>query len=400
MGRVKIKKRDGVEFEAFIVDEDRDSYLFRWNLSKTDEFRLKRSEIFQISRLEPSSLKAEILKDRVNFTWEPPYAKVKEYRIYSRTGSDNFILTAVSKNEKCTIFGLKEKTPYTIIVRAIDLNGSESEPSNEVKITLTDLKPAPPSGLACETIKSSDGNSLSAELKWKHGNSGKKITYRIYKLADETEILAGETTDNDYIIYALPSESIHGFYITASDSSGNISDRSKTVYTKGSIKPQISAGISLLLPFGRLGDICSAGYGIDFSYTAENAFINYLRISARAGVNYFLTESEMFDYVLILPVTCNFGYSFYITPEIYFTPELGGGVSYNIISYDAGYRSASDVAEYSSSTSVRPVIDSSVSFSWRASSDFELLFQIGYMLILDSSIYHYSSISAGSSYRF
>jgi hypothetical protein len=400
MGRVKIKKRDGGEFEAFIVDEDRDSYLFRWNLSKAEEFRLKRSEIFQISRLEPSSLKAEILKDRINLTWEPPFSKIKEYKVYTRSGNDKYMLAAVSKNEKCTIFGLKEKISYSIIVRAVDINGSESEPSNELLIVLTDLKPGQPTGLKCETLDSGDGSSLTAALKWDKDETGKKVTYRIYKITPENETLAGETTENEYMIYALPSESIHSFFVTAVDKGGTVSDRSIIVYTKGSIQDQFTTGISLLMPFGRLGEICSAGYGIKFSYTAENAFTNYLRISANAGINYFLTEYKMFNYIFILPVTFNFGYSFYITPELSLIPEIGGGLSYNIISYDSGYKSASDVAEYSNSTSIRPAADSSLSLSWRAFTDFGILFQLEYMIIKDSSIYHYASATAAATYRF
>lgn len=400
MGRVKIKKRDGVEFEAYIVDEDRDSYLFRWNLSKTEEFRLKRSEIYQISRLEPSSLKAEKLKDRINLSWEPPFSKIKEYKVYIRSGNEKYLLAAVSKNEKCTIFGLKENTPYTIIVRAIDINGSESEPSNELRITLTDLKPQQPTGLQCETLDSGDGSSLTAALKWDGNGSDKKIIYRIYKVTQDGEILAGETAGNEYRIYSLPHESIHGFYITAADSSGTTSDRSKIVYTKASIISHITTGISYLYPSGRLGEMSSSGYGVYLSYTAENAFINYLRISAKTGVNNFITSSEMFEYIFIIPLTCNFGYSFYITPDIYLTPELGAGISYNILSYDNGYKSSADKPVYSSSTSIRPAFDSSVTLSWRADADYEFSFKLGYMMIKDSSIYHYASVSAAASYRF
>lgn len=75
MGRVKIKKRDGTSFEAFIVDEDRDSYIFRWKLETNEEFTMLRSDILQISRLEPSGLKAEILNDRVNLKWESPFSR-------------------------------------------------------------------------------------------------------------------------------------------------------------------------------------------------------------------------------------------------------------------------------------------------------------------------------------
>ncbi len=400
MGRVKIKKRDGIEIEAYIIDEDRESYILRWNLNKTDEFKLMRSEILQISRTEPSSLKAEMLKDRINLAWEPPFSKVKEYRVYCRSGHDKYLLIAVSKNEKSTIFGLKEKIQYTIIVKAVDMNGSESEPSNELQITLTDLKPEQPSGLTCETRESSDSSSLTASLKWNKAETGKKIIYRIYKITPGGEIIAGETTENQYMVYALSSETIHGFYVTAVDGGGNTSDRSKTVYTKGSMKPRISIDFSLLLPFGRLGELCSMGYGANFSFSVDNPLINYLRISAKIGVNYFQTTTKMFDYILIIPVTCDIGYSFYLLPNLYIIPELGAGASYNIIRYDSGYKSSADVPVYSNHTSTRPVFDSSLSLFWRIAGNFELSLRAGYMVIKDSSLYHFASLSAAAAYRF
>jgi hypothetical protein len=399
MGRVKNRKRDGGEIEAFIVDEDRDTYVFRWNLSKADEFRMKRSDIFQISRLEPSSLKPEIMKDRVNLTWEPPYSKIREYRIYIRSGNEKYVLAAVTENEKCTLFGLREKVPYTVMVRAVDISGSESEPSNEVSITLTDMKPQPPTSLTCDTLKSSDGNSLTAKLRWIN-DAGKKNTYRIYKQTPDGDILSGETKENEYTVYALSSVGIHAFYITAADSKGNTSDRSRIVYTKGMIKPEITAGGSFLIPFGRLGEMVSYGYGVTLSYDAENFLRNFFRISFKTGMNYFTPRSGMFDYILIFPFTCSAGYSFNINPDFYITPEFGAGISYNIIRYDKGYKSSADVAEYSSSSSIRPVLNPSVSIAWRAYTDFEFKFLIEYMVISDSSLYHFASASAAGSYRF
>lgn len=400
IGRVKIKKRDGSVFEAFIVDEDRDSYIFRWKLEKNDEFTLPRSEILQISRLEPSSLKAETLKDRVNLTWESPFSKIKEYRIYINSGDGKYILAAVSNNEKCTLFGLKEDVPYTIIVRAVDIDGFESEPSNELNLILTNLKPAAPSGLTCDTIESSDGGSLTAELKWDTDSSGRKYTYRVYKLTNTGEILAGETAVSSYRIYALSPESINAFYVTAVDTNGLVSDRSMIVYTRGSVQQQISTGMTLLVPFGRLGEMSSAGYGITLSYSAENIFINYLRLTAAAGINYFITDTPVFDSIMTIPLTLNAGYSFYFTPVISITPELGAGISYNILRYDSGYKSPADVPEYSDYQSVRPVINTSASVRWRALADFEFSFHLGYSAVIDSAMYQYISASAAASYRF
>jgi len=400
MGRVKIKKRDGSTFEAFIVDEDRDSYIFRWRLEKNDEFTMLRSEILQISRLEPSSLKAETLKDRVNLTWESPFSKTKEYRIYINSGDGKYILAAVSNNEKCTLFGLKENIPYTIIVRAVDMDGFESGPSNELKLTLTDLKPAAPSGLTCDTLESSDGGSLTAELKWDIDPVGKKYTYRIYKENDSSEVLVGETTLNYYTVYALSPESINGFYVTAVDTNGLVSNRSRYVYTRGSIQHQISTGIILLFPFGRLGEMSSAGYGITFSYTAENIFANYFSLTMTSGLNYFITETPMFESIMTIPLTLKAGYSFYLTPDICIIPELGGGASFNILSYDSGYKSPADVPDYSTSFSIRPAINTSASIRWRALADFEFSFQLGYSAIIDSAMYQCASASIIASYRF
>lgn len=82
MGKVYVQKTDGKGIVAYMVDEDRETYTFRMELYKPDEFILKRDQVLFMARGNPTGLTAEAGTDRAELKWFAPYMPVKSYNIY------------------------------------------------------------------------------------------------------------------------------------------------------------------------------------------------------------------------------------------------------------------------------------------------------------------------------
>ena len=72
MGKVYIQMRDGTSRIAYIVDEDRMSYICREELYSPKEFVLKRSAVLFVAEKNPSGLKGDSASDSIRLEWLPP----------------------------------------------------------------------------------------------------------------------------------------------------------------------------------------------------------------------------------------------------------------------------------------------------------------------------------------
>jgi hypothetical protein len=189
MGKVYVQKIDGKGIICYVVDEDKDSYTFRNDLFKPEEFKLRRDQVLFMARGNPTGLEGEADYFRINLTWFAPYNIVKKYRIYIKEPDANdFRLADESGKKSTTLKDLKSNTRYTLYVTAIDDSGDESLPSNQLTLTTKNLPPNEPEINPLQQLPSGD-----IKISWKESvdPDGKLVGYRVYrKLAGKTEQLA------------------------------------------------------------------------------------------------------------------------------------------------------------------------------------------------------------------
>jgi fibronectin type 3 domain-containing protein/RNase P/RNase MRP subunit p29 len=136
MGKVYVQMKSGENFKGYMIDEDRDSYTFRNDINKPEEFTVKRSKVLFIAERNPSELRGESGYTDISLTWSPPYDKMKFYNVYYKKDKDEkFILADASWSTSYKLKGLKSFTKYIIRVTGVDNSNAETTPSNEVEIT-------------------------------------------------------------------------------------------------------------------------------------------------------------------------------------------------------------------------------------------------------------------------
>ncbi len=129
-------------------------------------------------------------------------------------------------------------TTYYYTVTAVDVNGNESDPSDEVSATPIEdtISPAAPTGL---TAKASDG---SVSLNWNSNNEPDLEGYIVYR--SETAVggytaIATNISLNEYVDGSAANCTTYYYLITAVDAKGNESMKSAGV----SAAPQIGATV-------------------------------------------------------------------------------------------------------------------------------------------------------------
>jgi hypothetical protein len=136
MAKVYVQKRNGERVVAYLVDENDMSYTFRNDIHSPKEFSISRSEVLFIADKNPSALTVSAKTYGLTLSWLPPYDTVREYKIYIKQNKDDqYALIASSKRNSAIIKNLAGNTRYFIIVTAVDADGYESAPSNELSIT-------------------------------------------------------------------------------------------------------------------------------------------------------------------------------------------------------------------------------------------------------------------------
>jgi LPXTG-motif cell wall-anchored protein len=151
-----------------------------------------------------------------------------------------------------TLSGLSPGTTYNLTVRATDMAGNLSSPSNTVSATTlsaTDTTPpSTPANLSAVPISSSQIN-----LSWNASTDNVGVTgYKIYDADTNAEIAT--TASTSYSHTGLSSGTTHNYYIKAFDAVGNISSSSNialaTTFTGGTNNTQTGANTEVNLGNG------------------------------------------------------------------------------------------------------------------------------------------------------
>ena len=294
MGKVYIQKRDGKGLEAFVVDEDRDSYTFRKDLHKPAEFSLKRKEILFIAEKNPSGLGGKTETDRVHLTWQPPYNKVKYYTVYLKASeAAKYQQAGRSKGLSLTVKDLKSNSVYWLIVKATDEDGYESLPSNEIKITTGNILPGTPLLLSAKKERIPRDKTIVTRVRWEASTDpdGKVVKYRLYATRDGKRTMIAETMKTEYELKGVPA--YQKLELAAVDDRGGESPTRGISASFGSSGYTVAVNGALILPVGRLAYLFKMGYGVTASFTAANELFEGFEPGIEAG--YYRFTSAHYD---------------------------------------------------------------------------------------------------------
>ncbi len=328
MGKIYIQKRDGKGVVAYMVDEDRESYTFRLDLYKPEEFTLKRSAVLFIAEKNPSGLQVvgDTETDRVSLTWEPPYDKVKRYNIYiKKNDKDKYELIESTGSKSVTIKKLSSNSSYFIIVTSVDSDDYESPPSNELKIKTKNIAPTEPEGIVRET------KDKKLTVRWNDSNDpdGKIKGYNIYN-RDEKE--KGKIATVKTPEYTVPGNiSVYKLEITAVD---DLDTESPKVRVLMPLQLVISAAPAVFVLSGDLGKMFDPGYG----GTVNIGLRNFMFQNFEAGISSsYITlpgiEEKSTDTLNFIPVTLYAGYHLWLGDWFSLFPFAKIGESYSKVKY-------------------------------------------------------------------
>jgi len=387
MGKIHIQKVDGTSVDAYQVDEDQQSITFRKEINKPEEFTLKRDDILFTTRSNPVGLEGAAETDHIVLKWKPPYTKAKEYNVYIKSDK-TYILAGKSGSPGYTLRGVKSNTAYAIKVTAVDNEGIESLPTNEIKIKTRNIPPVPPSHLKIE-VRSDN----SVYLTWEAGLSvdGKIKGYRILEKQRSGFSETGFAVKNEYEArYA--DKGVHEYVLRTVDVNGWESGDSSVVSTLP-LRIDFSLEGSYIIPFGKFKDINKFGYGGIFRAVKPDILFYNFELGIACGYWQF-KGTEKVDSSYMVPALLTAGYRFNIG-RLTITPRIAGGISYNYLSYTTRWlqkRTSSEIDPLvMGGLNLNCVLTDRISFF--VGGDYARLFQ-------KSDAYQFAVCNAGLAVRF
>jgi hypothetical protein len=268
-----IQKRNGENFVAYFVDEDRDDYHFRKELYSPAEFKVPRRELLFMSEGNPSALKGDAGTDRVTLSWLPPYGQVKHYKIYMKMKKKSeYKVAGVTGGKEFRLSGLAPVTTYFFVVRAVDDTGYETSPSNEIQVKTKSRLPDAPE------VKAVRGNNESWNLSWEEPDDedGKIEKYRVYiekggkysQLKETKELKTVITREIDY-------DTIH---VRAVDNNG---DESEALEYRNRWRLQLTP--RYWVPVMKMSDFSGSGLGATLDISRRDIFFDDFELGFTGG---------------------------------------------------------------------------------------------------------------------
>jgi hypothetical protein len=365
MGKVYIQKRDGTSVIAYIVDEDRVSYVCRKDLYSAEEFTLKRSDVLFVAEKNPSGLKGEADMTFVKLSWLPPYDPVNTYNIYIKTGKNKYEKIDSTSKKEITIKNLKSNTEYYFIIKSVDRDNYESSPSNEIKLTTKNIPPLPPKQTLVTEMQ--DGNF---QVTWQAAvdPDGTIKEYKLYKVLNRKTSVFATTAKTEHIVSI--KEGFDRIFIKSVDNLNTESEDTASVYFGP--RPEIDFSVHPLfaMPMQILKKATEYGYGISVRGGISNYYL--IGLDLRLEVSYiFFKGKDSFSAapenevksVTLIPALLSAGYSFYPFKALRVSPAVYLGACYmqNKYSYFDIVESA---AKTKAETAYEPALGAGLSITW------------------------------------
>lgn len=394
MGKIYVQMRDGGNFEAYIVDEDQNSFFFRKVLNEPDEIQVNRSDILFIADRNPSGLKGDTLTDRVSLSWFKPYNPVKNYLLYYKENNEQSFRTPITiKGTSYTITELLSNTTYIFKVTAVDDTGDESLPSNLLTVTTKNIPPGYPDNIELTGVRPDGEKPPQPVLKWEAAKDpdGTIKEYRVYHKKGKDITLLGKTGDTFFV---LPEKiDKNEISIRSVDDRG---DESADAYILSSRYFSIFFHGAYLIPLNDFGKMFeSGGGGGVISFTSTGHLIKGLDLGIEIGCYYFNGELTYIDHSYMIPFTAVSGYRFEITDWFAVIPQLKFGGSINTASYDPDGSASGSFPEFVNKSSFGLIFSGGLSFEFTVINKVKFKISADYYGMVENRLFDFVSIGSG-----
>jgi hypothetical protein len=363
IGKVYIQKTDGTNIVGFVVEENSENYILRSELNNPKEFILKREEVLFIARGNPSGLKSDgdAKTNSIALKWFQPYNPVQRYYIFLKNQSDaTFQKVDESRKTGITLSNLKSNTRYTAKVTAVDNNGDESLPTNELTFTTPNIKPLTPQDINIVKSISKDRKSVTLNISWNAATDpdGVITGYAIYSLDDKEPRLIAKTKDLNHTIINLAPDRIYLYGIRSIDDKNDESADITRISTRDTGEIELEIRPLFIKPFKTLGELFNIGYGASTSAYIDNIFIDRLDLGISAGYLHLSPKLAGAKPSYMIPALAAARFRIPVTSLISIVPALEAGISYNHMTYTA-------VRVTTSKAAVEPLVLAGLDFHCR-----------------------------------
>ncbi|HOD15411.1 MAG TPA: hypothetical protein PLA65_05245 [Spirochaetota bacterium] len=397
MGKHFIRLNTGEMLEAYQVDEDSETYTFRRELNKAEEFTVKRSNVLFMTRTNPTGLEARPNLSEIRLTWLAPFQTPRSYVVYIKERKeDQYKPAGKTTQRRFTAKGLATKKTYFFIVTAIGADGNESVPSNEIQIR-TNLPPRVPAS-ARYSIISKKKEGADIKLAWKPSSDpdGTITGYRVYQRKQYAIEKIEEIPGAEVIVPEVPIDRDNHFMIRAVDDDGAESE-SRTV-SMLLRRISITAQLGCILPVGSFGNLMEPGAAVAVNAAISNFWINYLYVGLDIGYMRMNCKMDNSYALNMLPVAAAAAYQFEISPLFSLVPKLSIGMVWlnsQVVKPDL-YTTFAE----KKSDSIEPLIGVGLGAQFQVIEMFSAGLDASYALILEQKPKHYFTLMANFTLRF
>lgn len=353
LGRVYARLTTGEVIEGYQVDEDRDDYFFRKDITKPEEFTIPRRKVMFIARTNPTDLKGFASIEIITLSWSPPFKPAKFYRVYMRdvkSREEKFRLVSETDELAITLKDLKKSWSYELYATAVSDAGEESLPSEKLVVNTL---PEAPRKLNIIEKNSEDGKTVTLTLKWTdvEDPDSRVKSYNIYETEGSERKKKGASSGGEFVIKDFPAEGRHWFSVVAVNDLFTESDEIKAVYDAG-YKIYIRCMGTYIYPMGTMTELASYGYGGLFDIGVSKKKYS---IGIETGYLAFAAAEEIESMVMI-PVLLELDYRIPLFFSLSLTPVLKAGGSYDTIKYIERDKTDPLITIINSSSSFDPMV--------------------------------------------
>ena len=339
LGKIYVQKTDGKNEICYMVDEDRDTYTFRRELYSPEEFTIRRDQVLFMARGNPTGLEGTADTDRLDLKWSSPYNPVKKYRLYIKEPGDTVFKTAEETGSKsCSLENLKSNTKYVFYVTAIDAEGNESLPSNELTISTLNIKPGKPGNMHYqikrlkngETVKGGSGSAADF-ITWGAVTDPDGVVkgYNIYYLRNGVEEKIGTVAGTEYEIPG--DKSVYDIRIKAVDDRGDESPASRIRHSRA-----VKTGIQpvFFIPSGSLAEMFDPGFGVLIYFSEKNFLLSDLELGiSMSAIKLPGSDKDKYTDMFLAPVTADAGYHIPVSEFLTVMPFISIGYTFMDVNY-------------------------------------------------------------------
>ena len=324
MGRMAVRLTDGSSFTAYLAFEDTEAYTFRKEIDRADEFIVPRTKVLFMARSNPTDLECSGRRDSIRLSWNQPYRPPARYRIYCKeAGAKEYRVACHARGTRAVIRGLREKTSYTVMVTAIDHDGTESLPSDE-RTVATNMPPSPPRLFMSRPVRDGGGRALA--LSWKGHRTATARSPRTACTAATTRATASpaKTASTAMTLKDLEPGN-RRFAIRSVDDSGGESEELR--FGSRPVEPEIEVRGLYLAPLSRMSRLVSAGYGAACSVSVAHDTLPAFAGGIGAGYLGSCPGHKPVRAMHMVPFYGLLRYRFRLWGPAFLSPEIAAGAS-------------------------------------------------------------------------